>query len=107
MNNRFIGQSLLGLAILGLIAAGCSKSKSESKDLLLSTMDTTVNPADDFFSYANGLWIKNNPIPAAYSSWGIGNVINDDTYDRLKKINEDALKDGGKVGSNAQKIGDF
>lgn len=107
MNNRFIGQSLLGLAILGLIAAGCSKSKSESKDLLLSTMDTTVNPADDFFSYANGLWIKNNPIPAAYSSWGIGNVINDEIYDRLKKINEDALKDGGKVGSNAQKIGDF
>ena len=27
-------------------------------------MDTSVAPGDDFFEYANGSWVKNNPIPA-------------------------------------------
>lgn len=95
------------LVLVGLCVASCGKHQQESKDLLLSTMDTTVNPGDDFFMYANGLWIKNNPIPAAYSRWGIGNLINDEVYDRLKLINENALKEGGSKGSNTQKIGDF
>ncbi|WP_320054566.1 M13 family metallopeptidase [uncultured Acetobacteroides sp.] len=107
MQIKSFTKPLIILAAIGLIAVSCSKKKGESKDLLLSTMDTTVNPGDDFFKYANGLWIKNNPIPAAYSRWGIGNVINDEIYDRLRTINESSLKEGGTKGSNTQKIGDF
>ena len=57
--------------------------------------------------YANGGWLKRNPIPAAYSSWGIGNVVGDDLRDRLKKISEDAEKANAQKGSVTQKIGDF
>ena len=107
MQTKSFTKPLVILAAIGLIAVSCSKNKGESKDLLLSTMDTTVNPGDDFFMYANGLWIKNNPIPAAYSRWGIGNIINDEIYERLRTINENSLKEGGAKGSNTQKIGDF
>jgi putative endopeptidase len=36
----------------------------------LSAMDPSTQPGDDFFQYANGTWLKDNPIPPAYSRWG-------------------------------------
>ena len=54
-------------------------------DLLASHLDTTVSPARDFFEYANGGWIKQNPIPASESGWGIGNLVQEEIYNRLKK----------------------
>jgi len=76
-------------------------------DPIYKNLDKSVNPGTDFFMYANGGWIKKNPIPAAYSSWGIGNEVTEEIRDRLKKINEDALKANAPKGSGTQKIGDF
>ena len=36
-----------------------------------ATFDTAVKPGDNFFQYVNGAWVKNNPIPAEYSRWGV------------------------------------
>jgi len=76
-------------------------------DPVYENLDPSVKPGDNFFLYANGGWIKRNPIPAAYSSWGIGNVVQEDIRERLRKINEDALKANAPKGSSTQKIGDF
>lgn len=76
-------------------------------DILASHIDSTVKPGDDFFLYANGGWIKRTPIPDAESSWGIGQLVQDEIYARLKKINEDAVKEETTSGSVTQKIGDF
>ncbi|MFI5160261.1 MAG: M13 family metallopeptidase [Sphingobacteriales bacterium] len=78
-----------------------------TNDPIYKNLDTTVKPGDDFFRYANGAWLKKNPIPAAYAYWGIGNVVEDDIRARLRKINEDALKENAAAGSSSQKIGDF
>jgi putative endopeptidase len=67
-------------------------------------MDTTVSPADDFFSYANGGWIKQNAIPDDQSYWGIGNAVQEDLYTRLLSINESALKANDGI---EKKVGDF
>ncbi len=76
-------------------------------DLIAAARDTTVAPGDDFFQYANGTWLKQHPIPASESSWGIGKEVQNEVYARLRKVNETAAATKAAPGSNQQKIGDF
>ncbi|HXB95773.1 MAG TPA: hypothetical protein VNU70_11455, partial [Puia sp.] len=74
-----------------LIMAACNHSSTADKpDFLTADIDTTVSPANDFFSFANGGWIKRTPIPESESGWGLGNLVNEEIYTRLRKVNEDA-----------------
>lgn len=105
--------SIFSLVTFGLAVSALTSCKNNNDagyaahDAVIKNLDTTVSPGADFFDYANGGWVKKNPIPAAYSRWGIGNLVNDELRDRLKKINEDALKENAANGTNSQKIGDF
>lgn len=81
---------------------------STMDDFLWQWIDSTQNPGDDFFTYATGNWMKNNPIPPAERRWGIANLVRDDNYTKLRALSEEAAADQQvKPGSNAQKIGDF
>ena len=90
-----------------VLCAFQTKTAEPANDPVYQNLDQTISPGTDFFMYANGGWIKRNPIPPAYSSWGIGNVVQEEIRDRLKKINEDALKANAAKGTGTQKIGDF
>src|SRR5579863_1340343 len=98
--------ALIGGLVL-LNACGNKEKNYAANDPIYKNLDTMVKPGDDFFMYANGGWLKKNPIPAAYASWGIGNIVIEDVRNRLKKISEDALKADAAKGTNTQKIGDF
>lgn len=76
------------------------------QDVVGKNIDKTVKPGDDFFKYANGGWIKQNPIPAAYSQWGIGNLVQEDVWTKLRTINEKALLNTSND-ANTRKIHDF
>ncbi|HEY4207699.1 MAG TPA: M13 family metallopeptidase, partial [Puia sp.] len=76
-------------------------------DFLARNLDRTMSPAKDFFSYANGGWIKRTPIPPEESAWGIGQLVQQDIYRRLRKISEDAAAANAPAGSVTQKIGDL
>ncbi len=106
MNKKFIGAALL---VTSLAACNNAEKKEEAKnktDILATNIDSTVNPADDFFEYAENGWIKANPIPGDETGWGIGNLVQKELYERLKKINEDAVAKNAKSGAD-QQIGDF
>jgi len=90
-----------------VLCAYQAKKAEPTNDPVYQNLDPSVSPGTDFFQYANGGWLKRNPIPPAYSNWGIGNVVQEEIRDRLKKINEDALKANSEKGSGTQKIGDF
>ncbi len=109
MKRQFIALSLvaatgvLALAMKIAIAAG-----GDYKAIDPANMNTAVRPQDDFFEYANGSWIKKNPIPATETSWGNFNVLNEKSQSALRTICEDAAKDKtAQPGTNQQRIGDF
>lgn len=76
-------------------------------DVLGSHIDSLVHPGDDFFQYANGGWIKKNPIPPSENGWGIFNLVADENFSRLRKISEEASAQKASAGSATQQIGDF
>ena len=53
-------------------------------------MDTSVKPGDNFYLYANGNWLKNNPVPPEYSRWGSFNELVEKNNDALHEIAEKA-----------------
>jgi len=57
--------------------------------------------------YANGGWIRKNPIPPAYGSWSIGHLVIEENMKRLREISEKAASTHASKGSSEQKIGDF
>ena len=104
--------ALLPVAVL--LIWSCSSKKSENQtnvtqdDFLWQWIDTTVQPGTDFFKYATGNWMKQNPIPESERRWGIANLVRDDNYSKLRQLSDEAAADKSAAkGSNAQKIGDF
>src|SRR5689334_14015596 len=98
------------ILLVGLLISSCSQPKKNitNRDILAENRDTTVNPADDFFKYANGGWIAKNPIPESERSYGIAKLVMDETYGRMKKLSEEAASETkAEKGSSTQKIGDF
>ncbi|HET6554986.1 MAG TPA: M13 family metallopeptidase [Dyella sp.] len=97
----------LGLAATG-VACAASPATATKPDVVAGNIDTSVNPGDDFFEFANGAWLKAHPIPAEESAWGIGQVVQEELYAKLRKISEDAAaQTHAAQGSDEQKVGDF
>lgn len=73
-----------------------------------ASLNRKAKPQDNFFEFANGGWIKANPIPATEGRWGSFNALAERNNDLLKKILEDAAADQtAPQGSARQKTGDF
>ena len=45
----------------------------------IPNIDKSVSPCEDFFLYANGNWIKNNPVPATESHWSSFHEVANET----------------------------
>src|SRR3984893_18186666 len=74
----------------------------------VANLDRTCKPCDDFYQFAVGGWLKNNPIPPEYPLWGSFVTLADRNQEALRGILETAAANTSAArGSNEQKIGDF
>lgn len=106
MKTKFLKTGALLIAVASILGA-CNKKDYSGKGINIANMDTTVSPGTDFFLYANGGWLKNNPIPASESRWGSFNEIQDNNFKNLKTLLDELSNAKSEKGSNNQKVGDF
>lgn len=72
-----------------------------------SYFDPSLTPGDDLFRYANGNWIRHNPIPPDQVAWGVDEELHEQTLARLREIVESLLADKSELGGDPQKVRDF
>lgn len=115
MFKQKVSKFAIGFCISVIAVTGCGKqTKTDNTDtnspkpIDLANFDTTIAPGDNFFEYANGGWMKNNPIPETESRWGSFNILQEENNKNLKQLLDDAAaaKDK-KKGTPKQQIGDF
>lgn len=94
-------RSLLRFA---LILAAAS-AWADPSGLELKNLDRSVRPSQDFFQYANGGWLKANPIPADKPRWGTFNQLMENNQAKLDAILKECASHPRDV--NGRKLGDF
>ena len=99
--------SALILAALSVAVPAFAQHSSSEPVLDVSSMDKTVDPCMDFYTYSCGGWIKNNPIPADQSNWSTYGKLEDDNRAQLRTILEEAAKTDRVRDAVTQKIGDY
>lgn len=92
---------------LGLTLSSSGQNQTR-KFIDPANMDLSVKPGNDFYLYASGNWIKNNPVPPKETRWG--------SFMELREFNIKAVKDileksasfqNAAEGSIEKRVGDF
>lgn len=95
------------LTALTVLFSICGSAFAQTKAFDTGRMDSGADACNDFFQFANGSWVKNTEIPAAYSRWGTFNILADNNQNILKEVLDDAVKSNAAKGTETQLIADF
>ena len=115
MSKRFLSVGFI-LAIVGVLAATLAGARLRASSAAdnpnswgfdTANLDKTCKPCDDFYQFAMGGWMKSNPIPPEFATWGTFTQLADKNQENLRQILEAAESAKAAPGSNEQKIGDF
>lgn len=92
--------TMVAMAISGTVGA-------QTIGIKLENMNTEVKPGTDFYRYACGGWMENNPLPAEYARFGSFNTVDEENRKRIREIIEGLAAQPQEKGSLGQKIGDL
>lgn len=108
MRNSFYLQGMLvaGALLSGAAAFAGPEKPGQIKYIDKANMDLSVKPGDNFYRYANGTWLKNNPVPGSKTRWGSFDMLREESSKRLQTLLTAAAKNTGKDRAT-QMIGDY
>ncbi len=93
----------------GIVAlASCNTPQKEVVKIAAinpANMDTTVAAGTDFYEYACGGWIKNNPLKPEYARFGTFDQLLENNQEQLRVLIEELSATPHEAGSVAGKIG--
>jgi putative endopeptidase len=97
---------LLYLLVVLFLAAACNQA-TDTKRVVITGVDPTKKPGDDFFTYANGIWYDSAKIPESQTGVGSYSFLNFPQRIRLQAILDSVASAQNPVGSIEQKVADF
>ena len=109
--SRGIGSSWAGLLLaavgLGFQGGGVHAQTGAAAGIAAAedAVDISVKPGDDFFSYANGDWLRSTQIPPGKGRWGARNQIAGTAAEQLAQVVREATATGAS--SPGRKVADF
>lgn len=98
---------ILSTAICTMAMTNCSTKTATPSGIDKANLDTLVSPKQDFYQYACGGWMVNNPLPDEFSRFGTFDQLGENNREQLKELITGLDRNTAAPGSNAQKIADM
>ena len=95
------------LTIIALATTVVGASAQLRSGINMNDLNKNVRPADDFYEYACGGWMKANPLPAAYSRYGSFDRLAEDNNKRINGILKELQENTYPAGTVEQKLSDL
>ncbi|MBN9296966.1 MAG: M13 family metallopeptidase [Filimonas sp.] len=105
LSPRILAGTLLFVSGAALAGPG-DKPSAKQKYIDKNNMNASVKPGDNFYEYANGAWLKSNPVPASKTRWGSFDLLREESSKRLQTLLAEAAKNTSKD-RKTQMIGDY
>ena len=97
-------KTILSIATMAVIATGCQHKAPLTSGVNIDNFDTTARLEDDFYQYACGGWMANNPLDAEHSRYGAFDVLAENALKNVNDIIDSVSKNENEAGSLADKI---
>src|SRR5688572_21328683 len=95
-------------ALILLLTVACNPaSDTDTNHIVITGIDSSRKPGDNFFMYANGIWYDTAQIPASQTGVGSYSFLNYPQRLRLQGILDSLSGSSNPPGSIEQKVGDF
>ena len=98
-------KQILAVMATSIALTGCQQQQGIG--IRMENMNDSVAPGTDFYQYACGGWIKNNPLKPEYARFGSFDVVAEQNREQIRSLIEELAKEQNEKGSVAQKIGDL
>ncbi len=98
---------IVALALTTLAGCNMKKEATMTSGIQLENLDTTAIPGVDFYQYACGGWMKNNPLTAEYARFGSFDQLGENNRKQLQDLIDELSSKQFEVGTIEQKIGDL
>ena len=97
------------MTIMAMASAtlGATAQDNLTSGIATANLDQSVRPADDFYQFACGGWMKNNPLPAAYSRYGSFDKLGENNNKRINAILDELKNSNYEAGSVERKLSDL
>ncbi|MBO6116958.1 MAG: M13 family metallopeptidase [Bacteroidales bacterium] len=98
---------LIPVLFFASMAMGAQAQGQLKSGIHIENLDQSVKPSEDFYEYACGGWMRNNPLPAAYSRFGSFDQLAKDNSERLNNILNDLMNKSYAKGTTEKKLSDL